>query len=159
MVRHSPVGPAPIRDAPPSAPRASPSARRRSRRRTAAAAPGRTVKSALSHPNTGQQKVIVPRNCATGVQAARRLPAEVTACRRPPIHGALWMIVHHPPFRASRFPIRPPAVAATDRGRRAPGLAAGIGRREARYATHPGAGGYRPAQLRYGRAGCASASR
>jgi len=60
-----------------------------------------------------------------------------------------------------RIPIRPPAVAATDGGRRAPGaLTAGAGCasalcRQNRLATRK----YRPAHLRRGRAGCASTSR
>src|ERR1035438_1114586 len=48
-------------------------------------------------------------------------------------------------------PIRPPAVAATDRGLLAPELAGGTGRREARYAATPRrTGNYRPAHLRTG---------
>ena len=48
----------------------------------------------------------------------------------------------------------------TDRGRRAPERAAGIGRREARYATRPCHPDLTvPAHSRHGRAGCASAYR
>src|ERR1022692_2726886 len=41
------------------------------------------------------------------------------------------------PFRPPRIPLRAPAVAATDSGRRAAGRAAGERVREARYATQP----------------------
>jgi hypothetical protein len=42
------------------------------------------------------------------------------------------------PPSAPRMPIRAPAIAATDHARRVPERLAGIGRREARYATKPG---------------------
>jgi hypothetical protein len=79
-------------------------------------------------PNLGSEEVVARRTRATGVQAARRRPGEVAARRRS------WAR-RLPP---ARIPLRAPAVAATDHGRRAPGRAAGIGRREARYATQPG---------------------
>jgi hypothetical protein len=59
-----------------------------------------------------------------------------------------------------RIPIRTPAVAATDHGRRAQEQAADIRLRDARYATQLGDPEVMdPAQLRRARAGCASASR
>jgi hypothetical protein len=61
------------------------------------------------------------------------------------------------PSAPPHIPIRTPAVAATDL--RAAEGAAGIGRREARYATQRGRPEVSSAHPRHGRAGCASASR
>jgi hypothetical protein len=93
---------------------------RRSRRRTAGGGrrDGRRGngrrESALCHPVLPSGS-IARRNRATRVQAARRHPGGVAGRRRSGC-GAL---------RAPRIPIRAPAVAATEHGRRAPGRAAG----------------------------------
>src|ERR1035438_7802389 len=118
MVRHSPVGPAPIRDAPPSAPRASPSARRRSRRRTTGG--GREAQptpetSVASQPATGLGTPTVQPNQGE--------PGWVGNIKR--LAGRPWM---RPALRAARIPIRALAGAATDNGPLAPERAAGVGR-------------------------------
>jgi hypothetical protein len=61
--------------------------------------------------------------------------------------------------RPPRIPLRPPAVAATHRGRRAAERAAGIGGAKRVMPANGAPGSYRPAQARHGRAGCAPASR
>ena len=153
-----------------SALRASPSARGR---RGGGRAAGIELRDAhCCHP-TQAPGSIVRRTCARGVQAARGMPVK---WRPPEFPGGSRRFGNLTPpagrfraddgrgaFRPPRIPIRTPAVAAPEHGRRAPGRAVGIRLREARYG-HPipatsATRKYRPAQLRHGRAGCASASR
>jgi len=64
-------------------------------------------------PNLGTEEVVARRTRATGVQAAASAPGEVAA-RRPALPDNRGCSA----LRVARIPLRPPAVAATDRGRR-----------------------------------------
>jgi len=105
---------------------------------------------------------------AAGGGACRRGPR--ARCALLPPNAALWKDVHQPPAgpapimdgapSAPHVPIRAPAGAATERGRRA--AASGGRERTVRsplcHPTQP-SGRFRPAHPHRGRAGCATASR
>jgi hypothetical protein len=121
----------------PSVPCASPSARGRSQRRTTGCGRRDGRREARYATQPRQPEVIGRRNRAAGVQAVRRHPGEVGARR----HGY---------GRLPRIPIRAPAVAATDYGRRVPDGPPGSGcarsalraaRRRSSPASRPAAAG------------------